>query len=134
GLATRPCRTRASASDLAQLSLAGVLGPAVKSASRIENIAAFLFGAEVEVEQFVGIWLKLEAGDLTALSAKHCGLGRDTLIGGSVYSVENKFRLKIIARTLAQFEAFLPSGEFCERLADAIYFYVGDLLDYDVEI
>ena len=134
GIATGPYRNRDSVNDLAKLSLAGVMSPAVKSASRIENIIAFLFGAEVEVEQFVGIWLKLEAGDRTALSAKHCGLGRDTLVGGAIYSVQDKFRLKIVARTLAQFEAFLPNGEFCERLADAIYFYVGDLLDYDVEI
>jgi type VI secretion system protein ImpH len=134
GIATRPYRDRDSVSDLAKLSLAGLMAPAVKSASRIENIVAFLFGAEVEVEQFTGMWLPLESGDRTALSARHCGLGRDTLVGAAVYSVGDKFTLRIVARTLAQFEAFLPNGEFCERLADAIYFYLGDLLDYDVEI
>jgi type VI secretion system protein ImpH len=134
GIATEPYHDRDSVGDLAKLSLAGLMAPGVKSASRLENIVSFLFGAEVEVEQFTGIWLPLETGDRTALSGKYCALGRDSLIGAAVYSVQDKFRLKIVARTLSQFEAFLPNGAFCERLADAIYFYLGDLLDYDVEI
>jgi len=90
--------------------------------------AAYVFGEDSCAVEFI------ETGDRTALSGKYCALGRDSLIGAAVYSVQDKFRLKIVARTLSQFEAFLPNGAFCERLADAIYFYLGDLLDYDVEI
>ena len=134
GIGARPYRDRDTVADLAKLALAGLMAPAVKSASRIENIVAFLFNAEVEVEQFIGQWLPIERSDQTALAAKHCGLGRDSLVGAAIYSVQDKFRLRIVARDLAQFEAFLPDGEFCEKLADAMFFYIGDLLDYDVEI
>jgi type VI secretion system protein ImpH len=134
GMGTKPYRHRDSLGDLAKLPLAGLMGPAVKSASRVENMVAFLFSADVEVEQMVGLWLTLEAADQSSLSARHAKLGTDTLLGGSVYSVQDKFRIRIFAKTLGQFEAFLPDGAFCEKLADAIYFYLGDLLDYDVEI
>src|SRR5262249_52451180 len=46
GIATLPYRNRDSVSDLAKLSLSGLMSPAVKSAARIESIVAFLFGAE----------------------------------------------------------------------------------------
>jgi type VI secretion system protein ImpH len=134
GVGTRPFRHRDSIGDFAKLSVAGLLAPAVKSASRIENLVAFLFKANVEVEQFVGLWLPLERADRTALSAQHCALGRDSLVGAMVYSVQDKFRIRIFARDLSQFEAFLPDGAFCQRLADAIFFYVGETLEYDVEI
>jgi type VI secretion system protein ImpH len=134
GMGTKPYRHRDSLGDLAKLPLAGLMGPAVKSASRVENMVAFLFSADVEVEQMVGLWLTLEAADQSSLSARHAKLGTDTLLGGSVYSVQDKFRIRIFAKTLDQFEAFLPDGAFCQKLADAIYFYLGDLLDYDVEI
>jgi type VI secretion system protein ImpH len=134
GVGTRPFRKRDSIGDLAKLSVAGLLAPAVKSASRIENLVAYLFKAEVEVEQFIGMWLPLERADQSALAAQHCSLGRDSLVGDIVYSVQDKFRVRIFARDLTQFEAFLPDGEFCERLADAIFFYTGEVLEYDVEI
>ncbi len=134
GMGTRPYQHRDSLGDLTKLPLAGLMGPAVKSASRVENMVAFLFSADVEVEQMVGLWLPLEAADQSSLSVKHASLGNDTLLGGSVYSVQDKFRIRIFAKSLAQFEAFLPDGAFCEKQADAIYFYLGSLLDYDVEI
>jgi type VI secretion system protein ImpH len=134
GIGTRPFWNRDSIGNFAKLSVAGLLGPAVRSASRIEHLVAFLFKADVEVDQFVGMWLPLERADRTALSAQHCSLGRDSLVGAAVYSVQDKFRIRIFARDLKQFEAFLPDGEFCERLADAIFFYIGEILEYDVEI
>jgi type VI secretion system protein ImpH len=134
GIGTPPFRNRDSIGDMAKLSVAGLLAPAVKSASRIESLVAYLFKAEVEVEQFVGLWLPLERADQSVLSAQHCSLGHDSLVGAAVYSVQDKFRIRIFARDLQQFEAFLPDGEFCERLADAIFFYTGDVLDYDVEL
>ena len=76
----------------------------------------------------------LERADQSVMSVRHCSLGRDMMLGAAVYSVQDKFRIRIFARDLKQFEEFLPDGAFCDRLADAIYFYVGDLLDYDVEI
>ena len=134
GMGTRSLQNRDGVGDFAKLSLAGLMAPAVKSASRIENIVTFLFDAQVEVEQFIGSWLQLEPADQSVMPVRHCSLGRDMMLGSAVYSVQDKFRIRVFARDLRQFEAFLPDGAFCDRLADAIYHYLGELLDYDVEI
>ncbi len=134
GMGTAPFQDRDSLDDRAKLPLAGLLGPAVKSAARIEGMLAYLFKADVEVEQLVGQWLQLDPEDQSCLSVRHGRLGAETLLGASVYSVHDMFRIRVYARSLEQFEDFLPAGAFCEKLADAIYFYIGEILDYDVEI
>jgi type VI secretion system protein ImpH len=134
GIGTAAFRHRDSVGDMAKLSLAGLLSPVVKSASRIENMVTFLFGVECHVEQFVGCWLTLESADRSSLSVRHSSLGRDILLGSRSYSVQDKFRICVLVRDLEQFENLLPDGAFCERLADALYFYLGDLLEYVVEI
>ena len=82
----------------------------------------------------MGTWLKLERSDQSSVAGKHSRLGHDILLGATSYSVQDKFRICLIAKDLEQFEGFLPDGAFCERLADAVYFYLGYMLDYDVEI
>lgn len=134
GSGTRPFRNRDSMGDFTKYAVAGLLSPSVKSASRIENLVAYIFDADVEVEQFIGMWLALEKSDQASLALGNCSLGVDALVGSSVYSVQDKFRIRIFARDLTQFEEFLPDGTHCERLVDAVYFYVGELLDYDIEL
>lgn len=125
---------RDTVDDRAKLALAGLLGPQAKSTSRIENMIGWLFDVHVEVEQFVGTWLSLPEDDQMKLGARHSGLGVSTMIGSGFYSVQDKFRIHIYVEDLEQFEKFLPSGEICEKLADIIFFYLGEVLDYDVEL
>ena len=61
-------------------------------------------------------------------------LGEDALVGSSVYSVEDRFRIHINTASLAEYERFLPSGDRCDLLADLVFFYVGDELEWDVEL
>jgi type VI secretion system protein ImpH len=134
GLGSPAMQNRDSISDYAKLGLAGLMGPKVKSASRVKSMVAFLFDVGVEIEEFVGTWLEIEPGDRMALGASGSALGQDTLIGSSTYTVSDKFRIHIFVRDLAQFESFLPSGQVCEKLADLIFFYLGDLPLYEVQL
>lgn len=134
GLGSTPYKHRDSAPDLAKLSVAGLLGPAVKSACRVEGMLQHLFGVKAEVEQMVGSWLKLDAGEQTALGAANAGLGQEAMMGSSVYTVQDKFRIRIEVRSLAQFKDFLPEGRHFDKLVDLIYFYLGDLLEYEVKL
>lgn len=134
GMATPAFRNRGAITDMAKLSVAGLLAPAVKSASRLQSLLAYLFRADVEIEQFVGMWLPLERGDQTSLGRANASLGRSALIGSAVYSLQDKFRIRIKARTLDEFQDFLPAGRHCDNLADAVYFYLGELLAYELEI
>lgn len=134
GLGSPAIQNRDSISDYAKLGLSGLMGPKVKSASRVKSMIGHLFEVRVEVEEFVGTWLEIEPGDRMRLGAVGSALGQDTLIGSSTYSVSDKFRIHIFARDLEQFQTFLPSGDVCEKLADLIFFYLGDLPLYEVQL
>jgi type VI secretion system protein ImpH len=123
-----------SVPDAAKLGHAGVLSSQTRSASRLRNLIGGLFGVEAEIEEFVGSYLTFDAADRSSVGQRNSALGGDLLIGTSVFSVQDKFRIRIYTRTLKQYMEFLPSGGRCEPLADLIYFYVGEQLDYEVEL
>lgn len=134
GAGSKPYRNRDSVPDAEKLAHAGLIGAQAKSASRLRRFLAGLFKADVEIEQFVGMRLVFDPADRTRIGAAHCTLGGDALLGASVYSVEDKFRVKIVARDLKQFERFLPNGDRCEPLADAVFFHLGEQFEWDVEL
>lgn len=134
GIGTEPFHGRDSAPDMEKLALAGLLGPAVKSTARIEGMLAYVFKVTPRIDPLVGTWLKLSKGDQTSLGGLNASLGRDSIAGSAVYSVQDKFRIRIEARSLAQFEEFLPSGRHFEHLVDLLYNYLGDLLEYEVQL
>jgi type VI secretion system protein ImpH len=51
-----------------------------------------------------------------------------------VFSVQDKIRIRIFTRDLAQYIRFLPTGDLCEPLADLVFFYNGEQLDWDAEL
>lgn len=122
--------------DLARLAFAGLIAPKAKSASRLRSYLQGLFGVRVEIDEFVGSWLVFDDGDRTRLGRKHCGLGNDLLLGSSVFSVEDKIRIRVFVKNFSQYENFLPTGgdNLAEPLADAVFFYTGDEIDWDVEL
>lgn len=134
GLGSGPFHDRDSVPDAEKLAHAGLIGAQAKSASRLRSFLAGLFDAEVEIEQFCGTRLVFDPQDRTRIGRSHCALGGGALLGASVYSVEDKFRVCIVARDLAQFGRFLPNGDRCEPLADAVFFVLGEQFEWDVEL
>ena len=134
GIGTSPNQNRDSLHEYTKLSVAGLLGSSVKSAARIERYIAWLFKAKVNIQQFVGVWLPLDIEEQTALGKGNCTLGSDCLAGKSAFSLSDKFRIRLQVADLAEFEAFLPDGENFKPMADAVAFYIGNTLLYDVEI
>jgi len=120
--------------DEAKLRLAGLMAPQAKSASRLRRMLCDVFGVESEVEEFIGSRLALEEGERTRLGKRNSGLGSDVIVGGTCFSVEDKFRIRIFVADLAQYLRFLPTGDRCEPLADLVFFFIGDQLDWDAEL
>ncbi|RFB76350.1 type VI secretion system baseplate subunit TssG [Methylovirgula sp. 4M-Z18] len=133
GIGTPAMRGRGHLHDFSKLALAGLMAPAVKSASRIEGILGWLFNANVKVQEFVGVWLPLEAREQAVLASGSCALGVDSIIGRAAYSLADKFRIRLEVEDLSELETFLPDGVHFESLADAVRFYLGDSVIYDVE-
>jgi type VI secretion system protein ImpH len=118
--------------DRGKLAFAGLLGARAKSASRLAGFIRGHFGVDVEITEFVGSRLLLDPKDRSLVGA--CALGVDTLVGASFYSVQDKFRIRIYVADMKAYRRFLPEGDRCEPLVDMVYFYVGNELDYELEL
>jgi type VI secretion system protein ImpH len=134
GVGSSPYRDLDSVPDAAKLAFAGLMGSQAKSASRLRALISGLFGVKVDVEEFVGSRLTIEKDERSLLGGKNSALGVDTLVGAAVYSVQDKIQIRIYTASLAEYMRFLPTGDRCELLADAVFFYIGDQLDWEVEL
>jgi type VI secretion system protein ImpH len=110
------------------------LGAKAKSASRLAGAIQGLFNVDAEVEEFVGTRLMIEAAEWSILGTRYNVLGNDALLGRTVFSVQDKIRIRIFTKSLAQYIRFLPTGDLCEPLADLVFFYNGEQLDWDAEL
>jgi type VI secretion system protein ImpH len=134
GLGSTPYRGLDSIPDSAKLGFAGLLGAQARCASRLAGAICAMFSVEAEVEEFVGTRLILEAQEWTLLGTRHNVLGGTVLLGRNIFSVQDKIRARIFTKSLAQYMRFLPTGDLCEPLADLVFLYNGDQLDWDVEL
>jgi type VI secretion system protein ImpH len=134
GIGSEPLQNLDTVPDDGKLNYAGLAAPQAKSPSRLRAMVRGLFGVEAELDEFVGVRLALEPGELTRLGDRNSALGEDAILGGNCFSVQDKFRLRIFVADMAQYVRFLPTGDRCEPLADLVFFYVGDALDWDVEL
>jgi type VI secretion system protein ImpH len=134
GIGSEPYHHLDSVPDAVKLGFAGLLGPQAKSASRLAAAISGMFEVKAEVEEFVGTRLVIEASEWTILGSRHNVLGDDALLGRSIYSVQDKIRIRIFTKSLAQYVRFLPTGDLCEPLADLVFFYNGEQLECDAEL
>ena len=93
-----------------------------------------LFGVRVEIDEFVGMWLTFDPSDQSRLGQSNSGLGTNLSVGASIFSVQDKIRIRVYTKNMAQYQRFLPTGDLCEPLADAVFFYIGDQLEWETEL
>jgi type VI secretion system protein ImpH len=134
GLGAPWLQNRDSVHDFVKLEYAGLLAPRAKSASRLKFFLTGLVGSRVEVETFVGAWLTLDESERSRLGAARSGLGTDCMLGASAFTVSDKFRVRVYARDFEHYRQFLPGGALAEQIADAVFAYVGDEFDWDLEL
>ncbi|HEY8064117.1 MAG TPA: type VI secretion system baseplate subunit TssG [Methylosinus sp.] len=113
---------------------AGLLGCQVKSASRLRQAIRGMLRVETEIDEFIGSWLAFDETERSKLGGRNSTLGTDFLVGAASFSVQDKFRIRLFVTDMAQYQKFLPIGDDCDRLVDILFFYVGDELDWDVEL
>jgi type VI secretion system protein ImpH len=134
GIGSGPFQGLDAVPDAAKMAYAGLMAPASKSASRLRGLVGGLFGVAVEIDEFVGSRLVFEESERTRIGHNNCVLGSGVLVGGSVFSVQDKFRIRLFVNTMAEYVTYLPTGGRCEPLADLVFFYLGDQLEWEVEI
>ena len=119
--------------DLAKRHFAGLLAQGPKNAEGLRSILQGFFGTRVTVQEFVGCWLELEPSDRWQMGGA-AALGRTTSIGERVWTRSAKFRLRIGPLSYEDYERLLPGGGSLPRLRALVRNYVGDALDWDVNL
>ena len=119
--------------DLAKRYFTGHLARGARNPEGLIAILSAFFEVPVQVQEFVGSWLELEPDDQWRLGAM-AGLGRSTSIGQKVWTRGAKFRLRIGPLSRADYERLLPGGASLDRLQAIVRNYVGDELDWDIDL
>ena len=110
GIGTPAFRDADSISDFAKLPYAGLLAARVKSVSRLRAFLSSYLETRVEIDEFVGSWLELDPSERTRLGAANSRLGQDCVAGASMYTVSDKFRIRVFVRDIKHFREFLPGS------------------------
>jgi type VI secretion system protein ImpH len=134
GIGSPPYRGADSIADFAKMEFAGLIAPRTKSASRLRSMIAGLFGVKVEIDEFIGSWLSFDKQECTQLGANQSRLGSDCILGSSMFSVNDKFRIRVFVKDIEQYERFLPGSELAQQVGDAVFLYLGEEFDWDMEL
>jgi type VI secretion system protein ImpH len=136
GIAPPSLRHRDHMPDLAKLHYAGHFASQVRHAGGLRAMLADYFKLPVRLVECVGQWLALPPESLCRLgeSPDTGALGIATVAGGAVWETQTKFRIVFGALGFAQYERLLPGGDSLQRLVDLVRNYVGDQLDWDLQM
>lgn len=129
----RALQNRDAMPELAKRHFVGHLTAGPRHAYGLVSIVSAFVRSPVTLKQFVGEWLELEPDDRWQLGAR-VGLGQGTSVGARVWSHAAKFRLRIGPMKLADFVRLMPGSPSLTRLEDIVRNYVGDTLDWDINL
>jgi type VI secretion system protein ImpH len=136
GMGTDRLRGRIAVRDDALLRYAGLLGQRPPCATGLEAILHDYFDVPVKVEEFTGAWYRLTEEDQCELGdqASRNQLGEGAIAGDAVWDSQARFRVRLGPLKLVTFLAFLPDGRAVEELRDLVKFYVGPVLQFDLQL
>ena len=126
-------RNRDAMPELAKRHFVAHLAPSPRHADGLVSIVSAFVRTAVSLRQFVGQWLQLEQDDRWELGAR-VGLGLGTSVGSQVWSHSAKFRLRIGPMSLPDYSRLMPGSATLTRLEDIVRNYVGDTLDWDINL
>lgn len=136
GLGMDSLRHRDAMPDAAKLHYAGRLAGQTRHPEGLQAMLQDFFGLPARVEEFVGAWMELpENGRCRLGESPETGtLGVSTIAGSRVWGYGQKFRVIMGAMPAVDFERLLPGGESLRRLVALVRNYIGDELDWDLNL
>jgi type VI secretion system protein ImpH len=144
GMATPGLRGALEIEDQTFLFYAGLLAQQPRSAVALEGMLADYFGMPVKVGQFVGEWLPLTDENRSRLGqarrpgeddrGAHNVMGRTAVLGRRFWDQQARLRLRLGPLTFEQFSELLPSGRQFGVLVQLARFFVGQGLDFDIQL
>jgi type VI secretion system protein ImpH len=140
GLGIPTVQNRLALRDEAFLYYAGQFGRGTRSAISLERMLNDFFSFPVEVIQFVGQWLTLDATNQSQMPTEsqplgvNCSLGSTFILGDRVWSRDGKFRLRLGPLSYEDFDRILTQGTEILALSQFTRMYVGMQYDFDVQL
>ena len=109
---------------------AGHLAARTRSAERLRAMLAEEAGAEVEIVEFAGGWLRLPPAEQSRIGVVHGRLGVDAAVGAQVWDSQARFIIRLGPLGAADFERLLPGRPLFERLCGLTRLFVGPEQDF----
>jgi type VI secretion system protein ImpH len=136
GIGAPGLRGRDEIGDFAKLHFAGLMANQRRPAAGLVTILRAYFKLPVELEQFVGHWMKIPLDGQTRIGMADRGnrLGTSAVLGKKVWDCQHKFRLVIGPLDYDDYERMLPGGASMTRVVDWVKSYAGTVLDWDVRL
>ena len=136
GIGVESLQRRDAVGDVAKLHYSGRLLSQTRHAEGLRAILADYFGVPVEIQQFVGQWVRIpeESRCILGDSPETGTLGQTAVVGSRVWDVQQKFRIRFGPVAWADYQKMLPGGESLRRLVAWVRSYVGDEFDWDLRL
>lgn len=140
GMGTDGLRERMLFDDDTFLYYSGHFAHRPRSALGLQQILEDYFSFLVVVQQYTGHWLYLEPAEQSRLSNSVNGLGgnnklgEEVVLGHRVWNCETRFRLRIGPLGYREYQRLMPSGDQLGEVAQLTRAYVGNSLDFDIQL
>lgn len=136
GIGSPALRGRDEIGDFAKLHFAGLMANQRRPAAGLVTILRAYFKVPVEIEQFVGHWMRIPLDGQTRIGMNDRGnrLGTSAVLGRKVWDCQHKFRLVIGPLDYEDYQRMLPGGASMQRLLAWVRNYAGLVLDWDVRL
>ncbi|MET0051564.1 MAG: type VI secretion system baseplate subunit TssG [Candidatus Thiodiazotropha sp.] len=136
GIGTEYLQQRDAMPDLAKLHYAGRLANQTRNAEGLEAILKDFFRLPVRIDEFVGSWIDLPDNSRCRLGMSEdiSTLGATIILGDRVWLGQQKFRIVLGALNFADYQRMLPGGESLKRLIAVVKNYIGDELDWELQL
>jgi type VI secretion system protein ImpH len=136
GLGLPALRERDAMPDLAKLYYAGRLACQTRHAEGLQAMLQDFFKLPVRIREFVGDWIELPENSRWRLGASPDAgtLGSTIILGAKIWQAQQKFRVILGAIDFAEYRRMLPGGMSLQRLIALVRNYIGDELDWDLNL
>lgn len=140
GLGSDSLRNRMEISDDLFVYYGGHFSCQPRNCISLERMLGDIFRLPIDVEQFHGQWLQIEPDEISSMPSAsnprgvNCRLGFDVVAGTRVWTVENKFRIRVGPVGYEQFKEFMPGQYRLAQIAQIVRQYVGPTFDFDVQV
>ncbi|QJD93570.1 type VI secretion system baseplate subunit TssG [Duganella dendranthematis] len=104
------------------------------SAVQIARVLSEYFCQSIRIEQFIGAWYDVPAGQQTMLGMANAVLGGGAMAGERVWQRDLRMRLVVGPLDLEGYESFLPGGKAARALESMVTMFTGLALEYEVQL